>query len=154
MNSKFAVTMRNQLSNIKLLPLLAGTVSVALCAATVPVVFAQSNTPPAPRESPQNWLNLTQEQQEQMQQIRQAEREQMDNILTTEQKARLEAARENRQNPRQVLESLNLTDEQQARIEEVRQASKEQIDAILTAEQRQQLEQRRQSRPEGRQTPQ
>jgi Tfp pilus assembly protein PilN len=154
MNPKFGLTLKNRLSNIKLLPLLAGTVSLALCTAIVPAVFAQSNTPSPPKESRQNFLNLTQEQQEQMQQIRQAVREQTDNILTAEQKARLEAAKENRENPRQVLESLNLTDEQKAQMEKVRQASKEQMDAILRAEQRQQLEQHRQSRPEGMQAPQ
>lgn len=89
-----------------------------------------------------------------MQRIKQSGREQMDNILTAEQKARLETARANRENPREVFESLNLTDEQKAQMEEVRRASKEQMDAILTAEQRQQLQQHRQSRPEGMQAPQ
>ena len=140
MNPKFALNLKNQLSNIKLLPLVAGTLSLALSTAIVPVVFAQSNTPPAPTQSRQNWLNLTQEQ--------------IDNILTAEQRSLVEAARENGEHPRRVFQSLNLTDEQQAQMEEVRQTAKEQMDAILTAEQRQQLEQRRQSRPQGMRTPQ
>ena len=155
MNSNFGLSLTNRLSNIKLLPLLVGTVSLALSAAIIPAAFAQSNTPTAPKERhQQNWLNLTPEQQEQMQRIKQSQREQMDNILTAEQKARLETARANRENPRQVFESLNLTDEQKAQMEEVRRASKEQMDAILTAEQRQQLQQHRQSRPERMQAPQ
>jgi len=154
MNPKFGLSLKNRLSNIKLLPLVAGTLSLALSTAIVPVVFAQSNTPPAPTQSRQNWLNLTQEQQEQMQQIKQAKQEQIDNILTAEQRSLVEAARENGEHPRRVFQSLNLTDEQQAQMEEVRQTAKEQMDAILTAEQRQQLEQHRQSRPQGMRTPQ
>ncbi|HEY9596237.1 MAG TPA: hypothetical protein V6D33_01030, partial [Cyanophyceae cyanobacterium] len=80
-------------------------------------------------------------------------RQQIDNILTVEQKTRLETARANRQNPRQAFESLNPTDEQKNKIEEVRRASKEQMDAILTAEQRQQLEQHRPPNPEGMEPP-
>lgn len=144
---------KTRLSNVKWLPLLAGTVSLALSAAIIPAVFAQSNRTPAPTESRQNWLNLTPQQEQQMQQIREAERQQMDSILTAEQRARLETARANRQNPRQVFESLNLTDEQKAKIDEVRRASKEQMDAILTAEQRQQLEQHRPPHPEGMEPP-
>lgn len=155
MNSKFGLTLRNRVSNVKWLPLLAGTVSLALCTAIVPAAFAQPNTPTAPQERHQrNWLNLTPEQQAQMQQIKQSMRAQMDNILTAEQKARLEAARGNRENRRQVWESLNLTEEQQAQMREVRRASKEQMDAILSPEQRQQLQQRRQSRPQRTQAPQ
>jgi len=155
MNSNFALTLRNQISNVKWFPLLAGTVSLALCTVIVPAAFAQSNTPTAPKERhQQNWLNLTPEQQEQMRQIKQSEREQMDNILTAEQKARLEAAKGNRENRRQVWESLNLTGQQQAQIQEVRRVSKEQKDAILTPEQRQQMQQHRQSRQERPQTPQ
>jgi Spy/CpxP family protein refolding chaperone len=132
MNSNLGLTLKNRLSNIKLLPLLVGTMSLAVSAAIIPAVFAQSNTPTAPKERhQQNWLNLTPEQQEQMRQIKQSEREQMDNILTAEQKARLEAAKGNRENRRQVWESLNLTDEQKAQIQEVRRVSKEQKDAIL-----------------------
>jgi len=124
MNSNLGLTLKNRLSNIKLLPLLVGTMSLALSAAIIPAVFAQSNTPTAPKERhQQNWLNLTPEQQEQMQRIKQSQREQMDNILTAEQKARLETARANQENPRQVFESLNLTDEQKAQMEEVRRAS-------------------------------
>lgn len=149
MNSNLALTLKNRLSHLKLLPLLAGTVSLALSAAMMPVAFAQTNAPAAPPSRQQNWLNLTPEQQTKMQQIRQAEREQINSILTTEQRGILENARQNRQNPRQVFESLNLTDEQKTRLEQVRRRSREQMDAILTPEQRQQMQQRRQSRPQG-----
>jgi periplasmic protein CpxP/Spy len=146
MNSNLALTFKNRISNLKLLPLLAGTVCLALSAGIMPVAFAQTNPPTAPPPRQQDWLNLTPEQQAKMRQIRQAAQAQMDSILTAEQRAMLQTARQNRQNRRQVFESLNLTDEQKARIQQVRRASREQIDAILTPEQRQQMQQRRQSR--------
>lgn len=144
------------MKSIKFLPLLAGAFSLSLSLAPIPAVLAQSNIPPAPpaaggERNPkqrQNWLNLTPEQQEQMQRIKESSRLEMENILTPEQKARLEAARANRENPRRVFESLNLTEDQKAQMQQIREASKQQMDAILTPEQRQQMEQRRQQRPQ------
>lgn len=153
-------TSKTRLLNIKLLPLLAGAVSLSLSAANVLPAFAQANTPAAPTERSQfrkqNILNLTPEQQEKMQQIRQSRQAQIENILTAEQKAKLKAARENGENPRQVFASLNLTAEQRSQMQEIKRSSREQVNAILTPEQRQQLQQhqqqRRQARPQGSQT--
>lgn len=160
MKTNFTLTLKEQISNIKLLPLLASAVTLSLSVATISPAFAQSTTPDQPIERDRmhgrnklNKLNLTPEQQEQMQRIKQSQREQINNILTPEQKARLEAARENRENRRQVFESLNLTEEQQAQIQEVRRASKQQMESILTPEQVQQLRQYRQRQPEGTQRP-
>jgi len=159
MKSNF--TLKTWLLNIKLLPLLAGAVSLSLAAATAVPAFAQANTPAAPTERSQfrkqNILNLTPEQREKMQQIRQSSRAQIDKILTAEQKARLNAARKNGENPRQVFASLNLTAAQRSQMQEIKRSSREQMDAILTPEQRQQLQQykqqRRQARPQGTQNP-
>lgn len=158
---KSNLTLKTRLLNIKLLPLLAGVVSLSLSAATVLPAFAQANTPEKPPERSHfrssDILNLTPEQQEKMQQIRQSSQAQIDNILTAEQKAKLTAARENGENPRQVFGSLNLTAEQRSQMQEIKRSSREQMDAILTPEQRQQMQQhqqqRRQARPQGTQTP-
>ena len=144
------------MKSIKFLPLLAGAFSLSLSLAHIPAALAQSNVPPAPpsagdergSKQRQNWLNLTPEQKEQMQRIKESSRQEMENVLTSEQKARLEAARANRENPRRVFESLNLTEDQKAQMQQIREASKQQMDAILTPEQRQQMEQRRQQRPQ------
>lgn len=149
---KFNFTL-NRVSNITLLPFLAGAVSLSLAVATVLPAFAQANTP-APTESSelrkQNMLNLTPEQREKMQQIKQSSREQIDNILTAEQKAQLETAKQNGENPRQTFKSLNLTAEQRSQMKEIKRSSKEQMDAILTPEQRQQMQQYKQQRRQGR----
>jgi periplasmic protein CpxP/Spy len=151
------------MSKIKPLSLLAGAIALSLSFASALPAFSQSTgKPPAPPEQPteqnrmprhRNFLNLTADQQAQMEQIHQDTRSQIDNILTAEQKAQLEAARENGGAPRRGenrgmpgrgFDSLNLTDEQRSQIESVRSAAKEKMDAILTPEQRQQMEQHRQ----------
>lgn len=148
------------MKSIKLLPLLAGAFSLSLSLAQIPAALAQSNMPPGPpaggernQMQRQNKLNLSPEQKEEMKRIKQATRQQMSNILTPEQKARLEAARANQENPRQVYQSLNFTEEQIAKMKEIRQSSWQQMEAILTPEQRQQMqqyqEQRGQNGPKG-----
>jgi Spy/CpxP family protein refolding chaperone len=159
-------------SQIKPLSLLAGAIALSLSLASALPAFSQSTEKPAtpteqPTENrmphPRNFLNLTSDQQTQMEQIHQNERSQIDNILTTEQKAQLETARANRGAPGQGadrgmrgmrgrgFDSLNLTDEQRSQIESVRSTAKEQMDAVLTDEQRQQIEQHRQEHQERRQ---
>jgi len=142
---KAHLTLKSYLSNIKLLPLLAGAVSLSLSAATITPAFAQSTTPTPSTEQPQwhrqNKLNLTAEQQQKMQQIRQASRQQIDAILTADQKAQLQAAKPQQGKYRRGFASLNLTPDQKSKIQAVMQSSKQQMDAILTPEQRQQLQQ-------------
>ena len=154
MKSNFTLTLRNRISNIKPLPLLTSAV-VALSVATVSPAFAQSTIPAAPTRRDQvhrqNKLNLTKEQQQQMERIRQSSREQMDKILTSEQKARLKTATERGENPRQVFASLNLTAKQRAKMQEVSRSSRQQIESILTPAQRQQQQHRR-FQPQGSQT--
>lgn len=136
-------------SKLKVLPLVLGAVSLTLVSAITLPLIAQTNSVPARQERRQNWLNLTAQQQQELQRIRQAKREQMNNILTAEQRAQLEAVKQNqqgRQNRREVFAALNLTEDQKARLQEVRQSFKAQMDAVLTAEQRQLLQQKRQQK--------
>lgn len=98
-------------------------------------------------------LNLTEQQRQQMRQIREETRAQIEAVLTPEQRAKLEAAREQRQNPREVMASLNLTEQQRAQMRTIREESKRKMDAVLTEQQRQQLEQMRQQRQQQRQQP-
>jgi Spy/CpxP family protein refolding chaperone len=150
-------------SKIKPLPLLAGAIALSLSIASALPAFSQSTNPTAPTQRNQmrrpNFLNLTAQQQAQMEQIRQNKRSQIDAILTAEQKAQLQRARENRGNSRagerrgmpHPLASLNLTAEQRSRIEAVMRSSREQMDAILTPEQRQQMQQHKQQHQQRRQ---
>lgn len=85
-----------------------------------------------------NQLNLTDAQKAEMKKIRQSTRQQIDNILTAEQKETLRTARQQRQKP-----NLNLTEDQKAKIKAVRQDAKSRMEALLTAEQKQKLQELR-----------
>ena len=91
-------------------------------------------------------LNLTEQQQAQMRQIRESTKARIDRILTSEQQAELQRARQERRRP-----NFTLTDEQKTQMRAIRQEARRQMDALLTAEQRQQLEQMRQQRSQRRQ---
>lgn len=141
---------------MKPLPLLVSAIALSLSIIAVAPAVAQS---PASRDLAQrgqtrrpNFLNLTAEQQTQIEQIRENERSQIAAILTEEQLTQLQQEMQNRQpgspqesrgTGRSPFESLDLTDEQRSQIEAVIRTSREQMDAVLTSEQRQQLQQYR-----------
>jgi len=157
---------------MKQFPLLIGIVALSVSIASALPASSQSVNPKASTHRGQtqpgemrrpNFLNLTAEQQAQMEQIRQSERSQIDAILTAEQKAQLQSDRANRRPPtgenrrtppnlekRGVpstpFASLNLTAEQRSQIEAVMRTSRAQMDALLTPEQRQQIQQHQQRR--------
>ncbi len=136
----------------------------------------QGNNPPGPPpHGPMHhadFLNLTEEQQAQIEQIHQNTRSQIDAILTEEQKAQLQRDRENRgprddngprdgngprggdkdqgMPPRPPFDSLNLTDAQRSQIETIMRSAKEQMDAVLTPEQLQKLQEHEQQRQQRR----
>ena len=151
-------------SQMKLSLLLASALVSFSTAFALPA-FSQSNQPTAPTQRHQMRppiLNLTAEQQAQIEQIREDKRSQIDAMLTAEQKAQLQQAQENWGTPRagenrgmpRLFASLNLTDEQRSQIEAVMRSSKEEMNAILTPEQRQQLQEHRQQHQARPQVPQ
>jgi periplasmic protein CpxP/Spy len=166
---------------VKVFSLLAGAIALSVPLVSTLPAFAQSTTPPAPTQQEHmrrpNFLNLTSEQQAQVEEIRQDTRSQIDAILTEEQRAQLQRERDSRgarpggdqgmprpdagQRPRPSADqgmphspfaSLNLTAEQQSQIEAVMRSSRERMDAILTSEQRQQLQQHLQQHQQNRPT--
>lgn len=166
---------------VKVFSLLASAIALSASIASTVPAFAQSTNPPAPTQQEHmrrpNFLNLTSEQQAQMEQIRQDGRSQIDAILTEEQRAQLQRERDSRgprldsdqrmprpgagQRPRPGADpgmphspfaSLNLTAEQQSQIDAVMRSSRERMDAVLTSEQRQQLQQHLQQHQQNRPT--
>jgi Spy/CpxP family protein refolding chaperone len=152
---------------IKLMPMLAGVLLLGAVAA--PFAVNAQASPSAQRLLAQaqqgqrqgkegKWakLNLSDAQKQQMRQIKEETRAQIEAVLTSEQRAQMETMKQNRQGQngqrqaRQgqgrrggMMASLNLTSEQQARIKEIMQSQKARMDQVLTAEQRQQMEQMR-----------
>ena len=145
---------------IKLIPMLAG--AIVLGAIATPFALnaqAKPSAQPLLAQAQQHqgkWsqLNLTEQQQQQMRQLREETRTQMQSILTPEQQQKLQAAMQNGQGRnnqawREVMASL--TDEQKAKKRELMQQQKSRFEAILTAEQKQQLEQMHQEWKQKRQ---
>ncbi|WP_448572506.1 hypothetical protein [Trichothermofontia sp.] len=76
-------------------------------------------------------MNFTEAQKQQFQAIRQRTREQINAVLTPEQRAQI--ASRQRGEPM----NLNLTEQQRAQIQAIRAQSRQEMDALLTPEQRQ-----------------
>jgi Spy/CpxP family protein refolding chaperone len=155
---------------IKLMPMLAGAIALGVVA-TPFVVKAQANHSGQPliaqaqqgQQHQGKWakLNLTDAQKEQMRQLKKETHDQIQSVLTQEQKDKIQAMRasrqgqnhqgKNRQEMRNGMASLNLTDDQKAKIKAIKQAQKSRMEAILTDQQKQQLEQMRQEWKQRRQ---
>jgi periplasmic protein CpxP/Spy len=154
---------------IKLMPMLLG--AIALGAIATPfAVNAQANLSAQPllaqaqqgqqrqgkegKEGKWAKLNLTDAQKEQMRQIKEETRTQMQSILTPDQQAKLQAAMQNgqgrnRQAWREIKESLS--EEQKAQMRTLMEQQKSRIEALLTDAQKQQLEQMKQEWQQRRQ---
>ncbi len=142
---------------MRLLPLFTGAIVLTLAISPGLPAFSQSTTPMSPHQDsqkrPPNFLNLSPEQQAQIEEIHQNTRSQLDTILTADQRAQLQREApppEGRQGMgRPPFDSLNLTAEQRSQLEAVFRSTKEQLDAVLTPEQRQQVQQHQQQHQQG-----
>lgn len=154
---------------LKTLSFIAGAISYAGCFAialtlSVTPLAAQaqvnSSTPllaQARGEKKGGWpeLGLTDAQKSQLQQIRRNTRSQIEAVLTAEQKAQLQAAKQQAQQGqrpqmKKVWQSLNLTEAQKSQIQSIKNSSRQQMDAVFTPEQKAKLQQMRQNRQQNR----
>ncbi|MEM6446812.1 MAG: Spy/CpxP family protein refolding chaperone [Cyanobacteria bacterium J06642_2] len=95
-------------------------------------------------------LDLTTEQQEQIEVIRAQQREQRATVLTAEQQTQLQAALDAGDHPRHAMRSLDLSEEQRSQLRSLHQSGRDSISAVLTEEQRQQLADKRAERQDRR----
>ncbi|MEH2422259.1 MAG: P pilus assembly/Cpx signaling pathway, periplasmic inhibitor/zinc-resistance associated protein [Nostoc sp.] len=158
---------------LKALSLVAGAIALTLTATSF-AVDAQTASPSpvllaqTPHRGPWKDLGLTDTQKTQIQAIKRDSRTKMEAVLTPEQKAKLEAAKQARRAEWQARKAqgqtgqrqpgqhhdrgkggfadLNLSEIQKTEIRQIRQSEKQQIQAVYTPEQRQKLEQFRQNR--------
>lgn len=141
--------------NLKRILLIPGALSLAFLAVApvLPGLTQTDSAPVQPGKKNRMQLNLTEDQKNRMNQIRESTRTQiqavLDRELTAEQKATLSTA-PNRRGGMPNLAALQLTDEQKQRIrtqiQEIRQAARQEMLNILTPEQQQQLQQKQQQR--------
>lgn len=137
--------MLNQL-NRQILPLLAGVVLLGapLFAQSVQANGMEGGGFPRMERAFKD-LNLTDAQKAQMKVLRESARNEMQQILTADQKAILAAAKKEgkKGDRRAIMKSLNLTDAQKAQMKTLRQQQRAKVEAILTPEQKAKLEQKR-----------
>jgi periplasmic protein CpxP/Spy len=127
------------------------TISLIVWGVTIPgLIYAQDSLPNSPnvtrkqhRGNAFKELNLTDAQKQQFKTIRQNTRQQIQSVLTDEQRTKLESAGQSGQSSdrKAVMKSLNLTDTQKQQMRDIRKKSREQMLAILTPEQRSKFEQ-------------
>jgi Spy/CpxP family protein refolding chaperone len=82
-------------------------------------------------------LNITATQKAEFDRIKTETRQQMEAILTPEQKLAIQNARRQSRHPHHAMRAANLTAEQRTKAEEIMQASRRKMVAVLTAEQKQ-----------------
>lgn len=134
--------------------------TVALATLVPGIAFSQTSTPntrPAQPTNPSNRpasieeaLNLTPQQVQQIRDILVKRQEQIEAVLTPQQRNSFTQAVQAGQNPGLALRSLNLETEKIARIRSIVETSNQQIKGVLTPEQLQRLQnQVQQNRPSG-----
>ncbi|MBD2177461.1 hypothetical protein H6F42_11110 [Pseudanabaena sp. FACHB-1998] len=131
-------------------------VSMAVGAATLPsLVSAQnstsnSNSTQTEKRKPRQGdafkkLNLTDAQKAELKRIRESAKTERRNVLTPEQRAKIEQALQSGDR-KGVRKELNLTDAQKQQMRTIGQETKKKVEGVLTPEQKQQLEKMRQER--------
>jgi Spy/CpxP family protein refolding chaperone len=141
--------------NIKSLLAIA-CVTVAVGVVAIPNIVAAQNTTQnstekrKPRQG-EGWkqLNLTEAQKTQMKAIRESAKTRSQSVLTAEQRAIVEQARQSGDR-KGVRKSLNLTEAQKQQMKAIAEDTKAQMKNVLTPAQQQQLEQMKQQRQSNR----
>lgn len=134
---------------VRFMSLFAGAVALSTVFAPIVVNAQQPATPQVGQRAGRGMgklgVQLSAEQQAQMEQIRNETRTQIEAVLTPEQRQQFEqAVTQNGQRRRGAMAALNLSEAQRTQISQIMQSSKERVTAVLTPEQRQQIEQRMQ----------
>lgn len=107
--------------------------------------FPAQALPPQALES----LNLTEQQQAELDTLQANVRDQLEDILTADQRTSLQTSLDSGTPFRQAVRSLNLSEDQKQQARSIMQASRDDFQAVLTEEQQQQLQAARGDRRRG-----
>lgn len=118
---------------LKLITVAAGTM-LLLTSLNVGMAKAQADVFPV-----LDGLELTQDQQTQLSELRQQVRTEAEGILTSEQRDQLRTALVEQQGLRDAIANLDLTEEQREQLRQTFQSARTEFSSILTPEQQQQL---------------
>lgn len=128
---------RKHQMNVKLVSVLMGSIMLAT-PLTSTVARAQA-TPLAQLFPALSGISLTEEQQTQLEQLKQQTLPQVKNVLTPEQQTKFQTALEEGQGVRVALLSLELSAQQQQQLRSIFQSAKSQITKTLTPQQQRQI---------------
>jgi len=130
---------------LKKLSLLAGAFAVAF-SITPLAANAQVNSNTAPQRvsqaTPQNppELKLSEQQINKINEIRSSTRNKIQNVLTPQQRQKIETDLQAGVNPQQVFASIQFTQQQQSQLQNIMVTSQKEMEGVLTAQQKQTLE--------------
>lgn len=132
---------------MKIKPLLLLPGMLALMVAASPMIpsftsaaVAQSMQGKGHGEGWESQLGLSTDQKAKIQQIHQAERQQMKDVLTQDQQTAMQQARANHTRP-----NISLSDDQKQKMKAIHEDAETQINAVLTADQQAKYQQWKQS---------
>ena len=134
----------------KNLSLIAGAIALSLTAvpfsvnaettSQAPVRLAQTQ----PTKPAQGGIQLTAQQQTQIEQIRGDVRKRIEGVLTKEQRTQIKTAMAAGKPPREAFAALTFTPKQQTELQKIMVSSQQQMEAVLTSDQKAELARLRQ----------
>lgn len=136
---------------LKLMPVLAGAIALTVAAAPL-AVKAQPNqqnqpVPGQAQNQPQfAGVEITQQQQDQLSQIRNETRAQIEKLLTPQQLQQFKTAMQSSQDRQAAFAAMNLSEEQKTQLQTIVQSAQNRAETVLTPEQRQKIQQNIQQR--------
>jgi periplasmic protein CpxP/Spy len=135
----------------KNLSLIAGAFALTLTAvpfsvkaettSNAPARLAQAQAQPQPTKpaQPSGGIQLTPEQQTQIEQIRLGVRKQIEEVLTPDQRKTIQTAMQSGKSGREAFQGLKFTPTQQNKLRQIMLSSQQQMEAVLTSDQKAEL---------------
>ena len=137
---------------LKNLSLIAGAIALSLTAvpfsvkaettSAAPVRLAQTQPTKPPQQS--GGIQLTPQQQTQIEQIRGNVRKQIEQVLTKDQRTQIQTAMQSGKSGREAFQGLTFTPKQKTQLQQIMVSSQQQMEAVLTSDQRAELTRLRQ----------
>ncbi|PMB19710.1 hypothetical protein [Fischerella thermalis] len=106
----------------------------------VPLQLAQANQQLQPPR-----IQLSQQQQQKIAQIRANARNSIEKVLTQKQRDQIKTAMQSGQPPQQAFAALDFTPQQKTQLQQILVSSQQQMEAVLTPQQKKQLDQYREN---------
>ena len=138
----------------KNLSLIAGAFALSLTAvpfsvkaettSNAPVRLAQTQTQPTKPAQQSGGIQLTPQQQTQIEQIRGNVRKQIEQVLTKEQRTQIQTAMQSGKSGREAFQGLTFSQKQQTQLQQIMLSSQQQMEAVLTSDQKAELARLRQ----------